>query len=79
LCWYLIGIKQRSLVTNIMISRDLTLLRSTLDSPDAKFLPHEQRQIARQLLDNCDTVKDKLFRALDTGTTTLFIAFIFVM
>lgn len=63
------GIKQRSLVTNIMISRDLTLLRTTLDAHDAKLLPREQKQIAMQLLDDCDAVKEKLFKALEAGVT----------
>ena len=50
-----------------MISRDLTQLRATLESQDASMLPREQRQIATQLLDDCDAAKQKLLSALETG------------
>ena len=50
-----------------MISRDLELLRSTLEAQDSKLLPREQRQIAMQLLDDCDAAKAKLLRALNEG------------
>lgn len=63
-----LGIKQRSYVTNLMISRDLTSLRVALDNPDTStFLSKTQRQTALKLLEDAAAVQTKLTNAIESG------------
>lgn len=61
------GVKQRALITNLMISRDLVALKDALDSimdSGKVYLPASQQNDANRLLTDCATAKQNLEKAL---------------
>lgn len=58
-----------------MISRDLPLLRTTLENPDSStLLSKTQRQSAQKLLEDASTIQLKLKNAIQSG----FIIYIYI-